>query len=122
MAYGFKSGGRTSGTPNKRTTLAGERLREIEAKLRDEGRLEPSERLDPLEAMALAMIDHDSESSVRLAAAKELAQYLYPKRRAVEVAETAPQIAPMATNDAMAQIHAAIDRAIAAKGEGASDL
>lgn len=49
---------------------------------------------------------------------KVLAEYVYPKRGAVEVADAQPtEQAPMATADAVAVIHAAIDRAIAAKGE-----
>ena len=38
---------------------------------------------DPIEVMATICNDHNEETGLRLQAAKELASYLYPKRKAV---------------------------------------
>ena len=70
MARGHKTGGRTAGTPNRKT-------QEISAPLESLG-------CDPIAGMArIAMDDHHSpELRARMFA--ELAQYVYPKRKAVE--------------------------------------
>lgn len=68
-----KYGGRKKGTPNKRTLLVKERLDNL--------------GLDPIEEMAKLYYEV-RETDLRLACAllKELAQYFYPKRRAIDVA------------------------------------
>ena len=71
MALGQKTGGRQRGSKNKRTL-------EIEAKLAKLG-------CDPIEGMALIAMDEDLDTSLRLAAYKELAQYVAPKRKALDV-------------------------------------
>ncbi len=63
--------GRKAGTPNKRT-------KSIEEKLEAMG-------CDPIEAMARLAMDENESSALRFAALKELAQYVAPKRKAVEV-------------------------------------
>ncbi|MGE3992933.1 hypothetical protein [Pseudorhodoplanes sp.] len=63
--------GRKAGTPNKRT-------KSIEEKLEAMG-------CDPIEAMARLAMDENESSTLRFAALKELAQYVAPKRKAVEV-------------------------------------
>ncbi len=40
---------------------------------------------DPIEAMAQLAMDENEPSALRLAALKELAQYVAPKRKAVEI-------------------------------------
>lgn len=64
-----KWGGRQKGTPNKRTSDLAERL-ELSGK-------------DPFDTM-IDLLDH-SDPGVRLSAAKELAQYVRAKRKAVEM-------------------------------------
>lgn len=67
-----KTGGRVAGVPNKATL----------PKLTLEERIK-SWGVDPLEV--LAMHAKDSDKQISIAAAKELAQYVYAKKRAVEV-------------------------------------
>jgi hypothetical protein len=80
--------GRKTGTPNRRTKT-------IEDKLAALG-------CDPIEAMARLAMDDNEPSTLRFAALKELAQYVAPKRKAVEVssAENQPVIV-ISREDAM---------------------
>lgn len=71
--------GRKAGTPNKRTAT-------IEGKLAALG-------LDPILAMAQLAMDANEPSSLRFAALKELAQYVAPKRKAVEISSGQNQVA-----------------------------
>lgn len=68
-----KYGGRAKGTPNKRTALVKERLDGL--------------GLDPIEGM-VELYREVRETDLRLAVMilKELCQYCYPKRKAVEIA------------------------------------
>lgn len=66
-----KTGGRKAGTPNRRTA-------DIEEKLAALG-------CDPIEGMAKIAIDETRDISLRAQMFKELAQYVAPKRKAVEV-------------------------------------
>ncbi len=66
--------GRKVGTPNKRTKT-------IEEKLEAMG-------CDPIEAMARLAMDENEPTALRFAALKELAQYVAPKRKAVEVSSS----------------------------------
>ncbi len=70
MAYGQKTGGRVKGTPNKKTA----EILDILAGL----------KCDPIAGMVHIAENLDLEISVRLNAYKELAQYAYPKRKAIE--------------------------------------
>ena len=72
-ARGRKTGGRKAGVPNKKTRAIQERLEELGC--------------DPLEGMAKIAMDESIEVNIRLTAYKELAQYLYPKRKAIEVVQ-----------------------------------
>lgn len=65
-----KTGGRKKGTPNKRT-------RSIEEKLEALG-------CDPIAGMAAIANNENNSQELRLSAYKEVAQYVAPKRRAVE--------------------------------------
>jgi hypothetical protein len=47
---------------------------------------------DPIEAMARLVVDENEPIALRFAAMKELAQYVAPKRKAVEVSSTENQI------------------------------
>ncbi len=67
---GIRIAGRAKGTPNKRTLEAAERLKRFK---------------DPLSFMATVMEDESVDILHRLSAARELAQYLYPKRKAIEL-------------------------------------
>ena len=70
MAAGFKSGGRVAGTPNKRSQEVKQRLDELGC--------------DPIEGMAKLAMDDDTSNELRGQMYKELAQYIAPKRRAIE--------------------------------------
>ena len=68
-----KTGGRAKGTPNKKTLEVIERLKEL--------------KCDPIEGMAKIAKDAYEEGDKQLAGQmyKELAQYVAPKRKAIEV-------------------------------------
>lgn len=72
MAFGHKTGGRKKGTPNRRTAEVAERLAALDC--------------DPLEGMAALAMDDSNAPELRGRMYAELAQYLYPKRRAIESA------------------------------------
>ena len=73
--------GRKAGTPNKRTKT-------IEEKLETLG-------CDPIVAMARLAMDESEPSGLRFAALKELAQYVAPKRKAIEVSSAENQMVIM---------------------------
>ena len=66
--------GRPKGLPNKRTKEIAERLAELDC--------------DPIEAMAMIANDTTLDHSLRLQAFKELAQYVAPKRKSVDIDAT----------------------------------
>ena len=70
MAQGKKTGGRREGTPNKRT-------QEIIEKLEALG-------CDPVEGMAKLAADENNSAELRGRMYAELAQYVAPKRKAIE--------------------------------------
>lgn len=79
MAFGQKTGGRQAGTPNKRT-------HELVLRLEALG-------CDPIEGMARIAMDSSSPPELRGRMYAELAGYVYPKRRAVEVkADESPRV------------------------------
>lgn len=67
-----KTGGRVKGTPNKKTQEVIERLKELNC--------------DPIEGMAIIAQQAMDDADLALAGSmyKELAQYVAPKRKAVE--------------------------------------
>jgi hypothetical protein len=69
MSLGFKTGGRVKGTPNRRTLEVALRLENIGC--------------DPIEGMA--KLDTNCSPELRGKMYSELAQYIYPKRRATEL-------------------------------------
>jgi hypothetical protein len=72
MAIGRKTGGRTAGTPNRRTA-------DVVARLKILG-------CDPIEGMARLAMDLENAPELRGRMFSELAQYVAPKRRALDVA------------------------------------
>ena len=70
MAVGEKTGGRQKGTPNKATA-------DVIARLEALG-------CDPIEGMAQIAMDTNADLSLRGKMYAELAQYVAPKRKAVE--------------------------------------
>ncbi len=70
MAKGIKTGGRKKGTPNKAT-------RSIEEKLAALG-------CDPIEGMARIAMHPRTRPDLKIKALAEIAQYVLPKRKAVE--------------------------------------
>lgn len=77
MAIGKKTGGRSKGTPNKRTSEVIEKLQLLGC--------------DPIEGMALIAKDPNNPLELRARMYSELANYVAPKRKAVE--------SQIATND-----------------------
>lgn len=73
MALGRKTGGRKKGTPNKKT-------QSIQDKLDKHG-------CDPIEGMAkiAKQAMDEGDMSLALSAYKEIAQYIVPKRKAIEL-------------------------------------
>lgn len=72
MATGKKTGGRQKGTPNKKTAELKQMLESI-----------PGWK-DPLVFMGEIVSDDAADDDMRFQAAKELGNYLYPKRKAIE--------------------------------------
>ena len=70
MAAGKKTGGRKPGTPNKKT-------QELQMRLLHVG-------CDPIEGMAMLAMDTKNSPELRGRMYAELAQYVAPKRKAVE--------------------------------------
>jgi hypothetical protein len=70
MALGRKTGGRVKGTPNKGTVAVAERLEAMGC--------------DPIEGMARIAMDITTPIEVRAKLYSELAQYIAPKRKAIE--------------------------------------
>ncbi len=70
---GERRGGRAKGTPNRATKDILERMEALGC--------------DPLEIMARIAIDINEDINLRFNAAKELAQYIAPKRRSVEMSD-----------------------------------
>lgn len=68
----MRTGGRQPGTPNKRTTELAARLAEL--------------GLDPLEGLAKIAQDPATEPGLRAKVLSDLMPYLYPRRKAVELA------------------------------------
>jgi len=68
----MKTGGRTKGTPNKKTQI-------IQQQMEDLG-FDPIESMIEISRLAMANKDYSLAGQI----AKELAQYIYPKRKAVE--------------------------------------
>ena len=67
-----KTGGRTKGTPNRRTQAVVERLEELNC--------------DPIEGMVIVSKNAMAAGDYQLAGSmfKELAQYVFPKRKAID--------------------------------------
>jgi hypothetical protein len=65
-----KTGGRICGTPNKKTDELARKLAKLGC--------------DPIEGLARIALDPESKPELRVRCLAELAQYLYPKRKAVD--------------------------------------
>lgn len=79
MAQGYKTGGRTKGRPNKKTEQLVQKLAGIGC--------------DPVEGMAIIAMDENNPPELRGRMYAELAQYLYPKRKATEIkVDEGPQV------------------------------
>jgi len=66
--------GRPKGSPNKRTAEIQERLAELDC--------------DPIEGMAMIAADPTNSNELKFSCYKELAQYIAPKRKAVDMNAT----------------------------------
>ena len=71
MAIGKKTGGRMLGTPNRRTQDIHDLLKRIGC--------------DPIKGMALIAMDDSNPVEIRARMFAELAQYVAPKRKAIQV-------------------------------------
>lgn len=74
MAFGRKTGGRVAGTPNRKTRDVEELLASLDC--------------DPIRGMAEIARNPEASLELRGRMNAELAQYLYPKRKAVEYSGT----------------------------------
>jgi hypothetical protein len=72
MAKGRKTGGRVAGTPNQRTVEVSDLLDSLAC--------------NPIEGMARIAMDEKHPPELRGRMYAELAQYVYPKRKSVELA------------------------------------
>jgi hypothetical protein len=68
---GERRGGRQKGTPNKRTLAVADKLEKLGC--------------DPIKGMATIAMDENQPMQLRASMYRELAQYIAPKRKAVEV-------------------------------------
>lgn len=66
--------GRPKGKPNKRTQEIQDRLDELDC--------------DPIEGMAMIAVDPTSDPNLKFQCFKELAQYVAPKRKAIDMNAT----------------------------------
>ena len=73
MAKGHKTGGRVAGTPNRRPTDITEKLQALGC--------------DPIEGMACLAMDPCNAPELRGRMLAELAQYVAPKRRALDLTD-----------------------------------
>ena len=71
MAKGIKTGGRVTGTPNKRTIEAMQKLNKLGC--------------DPIEGMARIAMDESNSIELRAKMLSDLAPYVYPKRKTVDI-------------------------------------
>lgn len=71
MALGAKTGGRIKGTPNRKTADIQELLDGLGC--------------SPIEGMARIANDENVDISIRFSAYRELAQYVAPKRRSIDI-------------------------------------
>ena len=67
-----KTGGRKPGTPNKQTKAIARKLAKLGC--------------DPIEGLAKIALDPKTEPTLKVRCFAELAQYVYPKRKAVDLA------------------------------------
>jgi hypothetical protein len=70
MAKGIKTGGRSVGTPNRSTAEVRQQLEALGC--------------DPIVGMAKIAIDESQPMALRASMYRELAQYVAPKRKAIE--------------------------------------
>jgi hypothetical protein len=70
MAIGHKTGGRTAGTPNRRTKEVAELLESLGC--------------DPIEGMVRIAMDAANSPELRGKMYSDLARYVYPQRKAIE--------------------------------------
>ena len=70
MAKGQKTGGRQKGVPNQKTQEVIDKLKKL--------------KCDPIEGMAKIAMNENNEPALRGQMYKELAQYIAPKRKAIE--------------------------------------
>ncbi len=78
-----KTGGRQRGTPNKATLTAAEILEALAC--------------DPIEGMARIAMDEKNSVEIRGRYFSELAQYLYPKRKPLDVSVGQPTVTNVIT-------------------------
>lgn len=82
-----KTGGRKIGTPNKSTVAHVEKVQEFCDQY----------KLDPIQALFKIASDETNDLNLRVSILKEIAQYLYPKKKSIEIAadieiNSSPQI------------------------------
>ena len=86
-----KTGGRQKGTPNKRSAAAKELLDGLD--------------FDPLQEMVRIAQDQTVSPDLRFRASAELAPYVYPKLKALEISKDADGDPPLLTIEAFEQLY-----------------
>ena len=85
MPIGYKTGGRSPGTPNKRIQEAAQILDELGC--------------NPIRGMAEIAMSESHPIELRARMFLELAHYVYPKRKAVDIRVAEPEPQEQATSD-----------------------
>ncbi len=85
MPIGYKTGGRSQGTPNKRTQEAAQILDELGC--------------NPIRGMAEIAMSESHTVELRARMFMELAHYVYPKRKTVDIRVVEPEPREQATSD-----------------------
>ncbi len=110
MNPGNKGKGRPRGSPNKRSLVGPGVLAACAERLRKLKKLATDDSCDPLENMLIIALDPGTPLEVRCSMWKELAQYCYPKRRAIEVSGSVGSVIPLSTAESIAAIDAALEK------------
>ncbi len=100
-----KTGGRTKGTPNRRSQTVAEKLEALGC--------------DPIEGMAKIAMDRKNRIELRAQMYKELAQYVAPRRKAVEIEDEEP--GRFQVGDARERVYELINRHLVAASDGQND-
>jgi len=100
MAYGYKTGGRRKGTPNKKTSELARTIRKH------------YKGFNPLLELIKVYYREDTDLHTKVFILKELAPYLYPKRKAIDTRVEA-ELNRIASNHPPKDLFERVDQAAA---------